>query len=116
MIYYNEMNFGMNHAPGAASIVQLVLICSPARYHCATTAPFSQPTTPMRVQRGCCGVGIPIRGGDGGCEFYCMKDDEREREREGYIERERKRQTEKGRERERRERVRMIRREGEKER
>ena len=37
----NEMNFGMNHAPGAGLITHSVdlLSCSPAPYHYATTAP-----------------------------------------------------------------------------
>ena len=34
----NEMNFVINHAPGAGSIARSV-DSSPARYHCTTDAP-----------------------------------------------------------------------------
>ena len=35
------MNFGINHAPGAGSIAQL-LICSPVHYYCPAAAPGSE--------------------------------------------------------------------------
>ena len=34
----NEMNFGMEHAPGAGSLLDM-LTCSPVLYHCAMAAP-----------------------------------------------------------------------------
>ena len=37
-IWVREMNFGMNHVPGAGSIIEL-LTCSPVCCYCAMTAP-----------------------------------------------------------------------------
>ena len=38
----NEMNFGMNHAPDAGSIIQPVDLQPSTQYNCATTAPICQ--------------------------------------------------------------------------